>query len=239
MRLVVLQADQQDLRMGAEVRPTPVGGWNDDEQVSWYLGRIGRLAARQAGERALADALAPAPRSVLDLGCGDGRLAALALAERPGMQRVVAVDRSAPMLAHARDRFADDSCVEVRHWDLGAPITPLGSFDLIVSGFAIHHLDHAREQDLFGEIAAQLTPGGAFLNLEVVASATPRRHAEFLAAIGRTADDPEGRLAPVEDQLAWMRAAGLTDVDCLWRWRGFALRAGESTAATPVSPGGR
>ena len=115
----------------------------------------------------------------------------------------------------------------------------LGSFDLIVSGFAIHHLEHARKRDLFGEIAAQLTPGGAFLNLEVVASATPRRHAEFLAAIGRTADDPEDRLAPVEDQLAWMRAAGLTDVDCLWRWRGFALLAGESAAAASVSPVGR
>ena len=214
--------------MGAQVGPTPVGGWGDDEQVSWYLGRIGRLEARQAGERVLADLLPPAPSSVLDLGCGDGRLAALALAERPGIERVVAVDRSAPMLTHARDRFADDGRVDVRRWDLGEPITALGSFDVIVSGFAIRHLEHPRKQALFGEVAAQLSPGGVFLNLEVVASATPQRHAEFLAAIGRTADDPEDRLAPVEDQLEWMRAAGLTDVDCLWRWRGFALLAGEA-----------
>jgi hypothetical protein len=60
----------------------------------------------------------------------------------------------------------------------------------------------------------------------VVASGSPRRHAEFLAAIDRGADDPEDRLAPVEDQLAWMRSAGLVDVDCLWRWRGFALLVG-------------
>jgi hypothetical protein len=71
--------------------------------------------------------------------------------------------------------------------------------------------------------------------LEVVASATPERHAEFLSAIGRTADDADDRLARVEDQLDWMRAAGLTNVDCLWRWRGFALLVGESPVAAPTS----
>jgi hypothetical protein len=76
-------------------------------------------------------------------------------------------------------------------------------------------------------VAAQLERAGVFLNLEVVASATPRRHTEFLAAIGRSADDPEDRLAAVEDQLDWTRIAALDNVDCLWRWRGFALLAGE------------
>ena len=66
-----------------------------------------------------------------------------------------------------------------------------------------------------------------FANLEVVASATPALHATFLEAIGRTADDPEDRLSPVEDQLTWMREAGLAEVDCVWRWRGFALLIGQ------------
>ncbi len=65
------------------------------------------------------------------------------------------------------------------------------------------------------------------MNLEVIASATAQRHAEFLTAIGRTHDDPEDRLAPIEDQLVWMHDAGMDNVDCLWRWRGFALLAGE------------
>jgi tRNA (cmo5U34)-methyltransferase len=75
-----------------------------------------------------------------------------------------------------------------------------------------------------------LAPGGLFANLEVVASASPRRHAEFLEAIGRTSDDPEDRLATVDDQLDWMADAGFVDVDCLWHWRGFALLVGESPA---------
>jgi SAM-dependent methyltransferase len=160
---------------------------------------------------------------VLDLGCGDGRLAALVLDDRPSVEAAVAVDRSEVMLAHARERFVDDDRVEVRAWDLDDPIGPLGRFDVVVSGFAIHHLDDERKRALFAEIAAQLEPGGAFLNLEVVASGSERRHADFLTAIGRTADDPEDRLVSVEDQVRWMTGAGLVDADCLWRWRGFAL----------------
>ena len=42
--------------------PSPVGGWNDGEQVAWYLERIGRLEARVAGESMLVDLLPPTPR---------------------------------------------------------------------------------------------------------------------------------------------------------------------------------
>lgn len=210
-------------------------GWTDPEQVDWYLQRIGRLEARLAGEAVLADVLPPAPGRLLDLGCGDGRLVTVVREARPSVTEVVAVDRSDPMLQRAAERFAGESggeagSVELRTWDLEDPITPLGEFDVIVSGFAIHHLTDERKRALFGEIAAQLRPGGCFLNLEVVASATPARHAEFLRAIGRDADDPEDRLVPVEDQLTWMREAGLSEVDCLWRWRGFALLVGEAPA---------
>ena len=202
--------------------------WSDDEQVAWYLERIGKLEARRAGEQMLVAVLPPAPRRMLDLGCGDGRLVELVLGTRPSVTEAVAIDRSPPMLVAARERFADRPVVDVRERDLAEPITELGSFDLVVSGFAIHHLEHDRKQQLFGEVAAQLRSGGMFANLEVVASASDRWHQEFLTEIGRTADDPEDRLASVDDQLSWMRDAGLVDVDCIWRWRGFALLVGLS-----------
>jgi SAM-dependent methyltransferase len=214
------------LRRMVDPVQTPTGGWSDQGQVDWYLERIGRLEARQAGETMLTEVLPPAPARMLDLGCGDARLTALVLACRPTVERAIAVDVSEPMMALARERFADDPRVTVRRGDLADPITEFGTFDVIVSGFAIHHLADERKRELFGEIVDQLSPGGVFANLEVVASASPTRHAEFLAAIGRTVDDPEDRLASVHDQLGWMRDAGLTDVDCLWRWRGFALLVG-------------
>ena len=209
------------------VPATPTGGWTTESQAAWYVERLSGNHPRQPGEAVLMELLPPAPRRVLDLGAGDGRLTALVLANRASVTEAILIDRSPPMLRRARERFAGESRVDVRSGDLRDPIAPLGSFDLIVSGFAIHHLEDRRKRELFTEIARRLEPGGLFANLEVVSSRSAERHAEFLAAIGRTADDPEDRLASVEDQLSWMEAAGLRNVDCLWRWRGFTLMVGE------------
>jgi SAM-dependent methyltransferase len=200
--------------------------WSDPGKVEEYVGRVGRLAPRLAGEAALVELLPPAPQRVLDLGCGDGRLTALVLDARPEVSNTVALDSSPAMLARARERFVDDPRVDVIDADLAAPIAPLGEFDVVVSGFAIHHLVDERKVALLHEVAAQLRPGGVYANLEVVASATPELHAEFRRAIDRETDDPEDRLVDVETQLGWMRDAGFAHVDCMWKWRGFALLAG-------------
>jgi SAM-dependent methyltransferase len=197
--------------------------------VDRYLDRIDGVAARAAGEEVLVSVLPDSPRTVLDLGCGDGRLAALVLEHRPCVESVVAIDSSPAMLEHARDRFRGDHRVDIRQWNLDHPLTSLGSFDVVVGGFSIHHVEDRRKRELFGEVADQLTDDGVFANLEVVASATPELHRQFLDLIGRPDDDPEDRLAPVESQLRWMREAGLSQVDCLWRWRGFALLVGHSS----------
>jgi tRNA (cmo5U34)-methyltransferase len=129
-------------------------------------------------------------------------------------------------LARARD---DERLTVVEH-DLRAPLPELGRFDAVVSGFAIHHLEHDRKRSLFEEIVGVLQPDGLFANLEVVQCATPELHEEFNRRIGRPGGDPEDKLAPVEPQLTWMRDAGLTHVDCNWRWRGFALLVGRASA---------
>jgi tRNA (cmo5U34)-methyltransferase len=207
------------------------GGWNDGEQVAWYLERIGRLEARRSGEQMLVEALPAAPRRVLDLGCGDGRLTALVLAHRSSVTDAIALDRSPPMLERARERFAGTPIVRVEEADLVEPLPDIGGpVDVTISGFAIHHLEHDRKRSLFSEITRLLAPGGLFVNLEVVASVSAARHREFLTAIGRQEDDPEDRLATVEAQCAWMREGGLVDVDCLWRWRGFAVLVGTAPA---------
>ncbi len=202
--------------------------WRDEAKVREYVDRVDRLAARVAGEAELAEALPAKVKRILDLGCGDGRLLALVLEARPEVTHAIGLDDSPPMIELATGRFRGEGRVEIRAHDLRHPLPPLGIFDVVVSGFAIHHLTHRRKRSLFGEIADVLRPGGVFANLEVVQCATPELHEEFNRRIGRAGGDPQDVLAEVEPQLKWMRRAGLTQVDCNWRWRGFALLVGQA-----------
>lgn len=207
--------------------------WKDEEKVDEYVGRVGRLAARAAGEAELVEALPARCERVLDLGCGDGRLIDVVGSARPAMIAAIGLDNSPPMIERARDRFGDDARVVVTDHDLRSVLPDLGTFDAVVSGFAIHHLAHERKQSLFAEVAVRLRPGGVFANLEVVRCATPELQEEFYQRIERPGGDPEDVLAGVDEQLAWMRSAGLVQVDCYWRWRGFALLVGQASGGAP------
>ena len=70
----------------------------------------------------------------------------------------------------------------------------------VISVFALHHPPDERKRTLYAEIRACLVSGGAFLNLEHVASVNETEHARLLALLGG-AEDFSNRLAP-----AWTRA---------------------------------
>jgi 2-polyprenyl-3-methyl-5-hydroxy-6-metoxy-1,4-benzoquinol methylase len=104
---------------------------------------------------ALLDAKVPASvRRVLDVGCGDGFLAAR-LAER--VPDVTAMDLDAPVLQRARARFAG-APVRWVHDDIMAAELPNAGFDAVVSNAALHHVDDTRA--VLGRLAGLVTPGG-------------------------------------------------------------------------------
>ncbi|HEV3485102.1 MAG TPA: class I SAM-dependent methyltransferase, partial [Vicinamibacterales bacterium] len=144
----------------------------------------------------------------------------------------VALDFSSHMLDELRRRFGPSSRVNVVSHNLEHPLPALGSFDAVVSSFAIHHLEHGRKRQLYAEIWRMLKPGGVFCNLEHVASASPYGHARFLEAMGTAPEeeDPSNRLLDVETQLQWLREIGFADVDCYWKWRELALLVGRKSA---------
>jgi len=199
--------------------------WVDVDKALDYLARSDTLPHRAEGEGVLVRDLAGClPGRILDLGCGDGRLSALVLAAYPE-STAICVDMSPAMLDAVTERFADDDRVTIATHDLEQPLPFAGPFDAVISSLAIHHVDDERKQSLYAEIAALLTPGGVFANLEIVRSPTQALHDQWRDEMGAQ-DDPSDRLAPMEPQLAWLRDAGLQDVDCIWKWRALALMRG-------------
>lgn len=206
--------------------------WSSDAHATQYLERADTIPHRAAGEAALLEWIPDRPARVLDLGSGDGRLLAIVLQAR-GPERAVALEFSPAMLDRLRARFAGSVDVSAVAHDMDMPLPDtLGTFDVVVSSFAIHHLAHARKRALFEEVFARLTPGGIFCNLEHVASSTLALHHEFQAQLGvRPEDeDPSNKLLDVDRQLMWLREIGFTDVDCHWKWRELALMGGRSPA---------
>ncbi|HEY1277584.1 MAG TPA: class I SAM-dependent methyltransferase, partial [Thermoleophilaceae bacterium] len=194
------------------------------DKVEDYRSRADAIPHRLEGDAALLELLPARLGRVLDLGCGDGRLLALVRDARPDASGV-ALDFSPPMLARARERFDGVPEVEVVEHDFSRPLPGLGPFDVVVSSFAIHHLEEVRQRELYGEVLAVLEPGGLFCNLEHVASPTPALHQEFLDLLG-VPEDPSNRLVAVETQLAWLRELGFAEVECIWKWRELALLCG-------------
>ena len=202
--------------------------WRNAEHALSYLANRESIPHRTDGYAAMLEVVPERVERVLDLGTGDGNVLALALAACPGAGGV-GLDFQPEMIDRARERFAGVGGVEIRRHDLDEPLpADLREFDLVVSGFAIHHLVPDRQQALYGEIFEVLRPGGVLANVEHVASSTPARHVEFLHALGSSPeqDDPSNKLVPVASHLAWLDGFGYADAECLWKWRELAVVTG-------------
>jgi ubiquinone/menaquinone biosynthesis C-methylase UbiE len=182
----------------------------------------------------------------LDLGCGDGILAATILAKYPRAKGTL-VDFSTTMLQAALNNLkAHSKSLHVSSADYTDPswfdiISAHAPFDAVVSGFSIHHQPDSVKRQVYIDIFDLLMPGGVFVNIEHVASATPRVEAIYddyfidtlwasqltdgdgqtrdqVAAAYHGREDKEANiLAPVESQCDWLREIGFDDVDCFFR----------------------
>jgi tRNA (cmo5U34)-methyltransferase len=171
--------------------------WHFDPDTYAALVRS-EIAAYDELQGALADASATVnARSVLDLGAGTGVTATAVLARHPGAA-LIGLDASPEMLAYARIALPEASFVVGRLED---PLPP-GPFDLVVSAFAVHHLDESAKADLFRRITSVLVPGGRFVLCDVV---VPDRPVERPVPL----EDGFDRPSTLADQLRWLADAGL------------------------------
>jgi len=207
-----------------------VNRWSDAEYSRAYLQRADNIPHRREGEATLLEFLPAHVVRFLDLGSGAGRLLSQVKEARPSAS-CVALDFSAAMMGELQKQFAGDKTIDIVAHDLSSPLPDLGSFDAVVSSFAIHHVTHERKRVLYAEIFDLLNPGGVFLNLEHVASPSPALHRQFLATMDLTdeTEDPSNKLLDLEVQLSWLWQIGFREVDCHWKWRELALLAGSKS----------
>lgn len=173
-----------------------------DPQLEWAQEVLERLPLR-------------GHETVLDAGCGSGRVTALLLDRLPG-GRVIAIDGSASMVAKARETLGDRA--EVREEDL-AQLDLREEVDLVYSNAVFHWItDH---ENLFARLFAALRPGGrlvaqcggagnvATLAEALVVVAAQQRFAEHFPGMA-----PMWNFATAEDTEAVLRGAGFDEVRC-------------------------
>jgi len=191
---------------------------------------------------------------LMDLGCGDGILGRTIMKAFPAVHAFL-VDFSDPMLEAAKKKIKPGEAIHFVEADFSSPdwkkaFAGTYGFDLVVSGFSIHHQTDARKREIYAEIFDLLNPNGIFLNLEHVASSTdavekifddyfidhlysfhhtanPDANREQIAAeFYKRPDKNENILAPVDMQCDWLRDIGYQDVDCFFKIFELALFGG-------------
>ena len=157
--------------------------------------------------------------SVLDAGCGSGRVTRLLL-ERLPRGRVIAVDASPDMVARAREELRGEPRADVREADLAQlRLEPGEQVDAVFSNATFHWVpDH---DALFGALAAALRAGG---RMSVQCGGEGNVAGVHSAALEAAADCGLGfrfagwprpwNFAAPEQTEARLRGAGFEDVRC-------------------------
>ena len=194
----------------------------------------------------------------LDLGVGTGFFAARFLEFFP-RATVVAVDGAEAMLSACKARLGElANRVEFVISDfqrLSREQVLDGTFDVVFSAYALHHLTAAEKQGLIENALGWLRPGGWFVNADLVIaadSAVEQRiqqlRVEGVVARAKDGDErftspaatrvfldqleqnEQDQPLPLLEDLAVAKAAGLSSVEVFWKEYREAVWGGPKTA---------
>lgn len=171
--------------------------------------------------------------SVLELGCGTGNLSVL-LADAFPHAKLHFVDTAGESLDVCRSRLGTDRRLTFDQRDVRELEFADGSFDLITSSIAIHHLVSSEKQTLFRRCQSWLSDGGFLVFSDQCAGATEliyERHIQNWKSLSmRAGSSPEewemwmkhqlehDHHDSVTDHIDWIRSAGFPVIDCPWRY---------------------
>lgn len=191
----------------------------------------------------IAASVCPNATSVLDLGCGAGNFTLKLLDLIPDLDCTL-VDLSMPMLDKAKERIAPVSQGKIStiQTDFLNLQLPAETFDIVVTGAAMHHLRTDEEwETVFTKIYKSLKKGGCFWISDLILHDNPainklmwKRYADYLEGIGGKAYqenvfayiDKEDTPRSVMYQLDLMRKIGFSTVDVLHKNSCFSVFGG-------------
>jgi tRNA (cmo5U34)-methyltransferase len=245
---------------GARFAPG-AGGWETFRE----LGAVG--VPRRADQAATLLTLVPFEAGsrfrVVDVGCGEGHLAAAMLEAWPDAA-VLALDGDEAMLAEAARRLRTYGArASVERFELSSDkwFAHVERAGTVLSSLCLHHLDGDSKRELFAAIGTRLSSPGALLIADLVEPKRAEARALYAATYdqyarleSRGSEDLYDRFIEAEwnyyrypdetdtpsglfEQLRWLEEAGFVDVDCFWLDAGHAIYGGyTSHAGSGIDP---
>jgi tRNA (cmo5U34)-methyltransferase len=194
------------------------------------------------------------PVKILDLGCGDGALT-MELLKEDNQINATLVDGSLKMLENARQNLKSHEGMDFVHKtfqnlleeQFNGKGRTLGSFNLVVSSLAIHHIHFEQKKSLFQYIYNHLKSGGFFLNIETIKAPTDELESwyrvlwsewisenqemmntnkSFQYLPEQYKNNPDNNPDQLEDQLDALKSAGFSQVDCYYKYGIFSIYGG-------------
>ncbi|MDR0286697.1 MAG: class I SAM-dependent methyltransferase [Clostridiales bacterium] len=176
---------------------------------------------------------------VLDLGAGTG-LYTNKLLERYPHAEVTLVDFAENMLDIARQNFAGNPNIHFTQADYSSYDFAGEKFDIIISALSIHHFEDVEKKKIYNKVYLLLKPDGEFLNADQIYADTEALnkkycdlHSEYVKSNASREDYEQflknielDRRSPVPMQLEWLKTAGFTQTDCIFKYLCFAVMYG-------------